>query len=77
MLNIDGLVSGLDTTSIIEGLLSVQQSQIDRLNLRKQEIVEQQTAFKGIEARLLDLQARVRVLTRTGDNAQCPTRNTQ
>ena len=55
MFAIDGLVSGLDTTSIIEGLLSIQQSQIDRLNFRKQEIVTKQSAFKGIEANAVTL----------------------
>ena len=44
MFSIDGLVSGLDTSSIIEGLVSLQASQVDRLNGRKDEILVQQTA---------------------------------
>jgi flagellar hook-associated protein 2 len=69
MLNIDGLASGLDTTSIIEGLLSIRQSQIDRFNARKEEVVQQQTAFRGIEARLLSLKSSMGNLTRPGLNA--------
>ncbi len=56
MLSIDGLVTGIDTSSIIEGLLSIRQSQIDQLASRQQEIVAKQTAFAGVEARLIDLQ---------------------
>ncbi len=69
MLNIDGLASGLDTTSIIEGLLSIQQTQIDRFNAQKQKVVEQKTAFRSIEARLLTLKSTLSELTRPGGNA--------
>ncbi len=69
MLSIDGLVTGIDTASIIDGLLSIQQTQIDRFSARRQGIVEEQTAFKGIEARLLTLQGSISRLTRVGDNA--------
>ena len=65
---IDGLISGLDTTSIIEGLVSLQESQVDRLNLQKSEIVTQQTAFKGIEARLVNFQSSLSKLNRTSDS---------
>ena len=69
MPSIDGLITGLDTTRIIEGLLSVQQQQIDRFQTRRQQVVDQQMAFKGVEAALLSLQGAVRNLSRTGDNA--------
>lgn len=69
MPSIDGLVTGLDTTRIIEGLLSIQQQQIDRFQARRQQVVDQQTAFKGVEAALISLQGAVRNLSRTGDNA--------
>jgi flagellar hook-associated protein 2 len=65
MFSIDGLVSGLDTASIIEGLVSLQQSQVDRLNVRKNDIITQQTAFQGIEARVLSLRATMSRLNRT------------
>ena len=48
MFSIDGLVSGLDTTSIIEGLVSLQKSQVDRLNVKKSEILTEQAAFQGV-----------------------------
>jgi flagellar hook-associated protein 2 len=63
--SIDGLVSGLDTTSIIDGLVSLQASQVDRLNGRKNEIITQQTAFKGIEARLLNFRSSLSKLNRS------------
>lgn len=65
MFSIDGLVSGLDTTSIIDGLVSLQASQVDRLNGKKNDIITQQTAFKGIEARLLNFRGALTKLNRT------------
>ena len=65
MFSIDGLVSGLDTTSIIEGLVSLQAAQVDRLNGRKDEILVQQTAFQGIEARLISLRSTIARLNRS------------
>ncbi len=57
MFSIDGLVTGFDTASIIEGLVSFQKSQIQTLNARKSKIATQQAAFKSIEARLLTLRS--------------------
>ena len=68
MFSIDGLVSGLDTSSIIEGLLSIQQGQLDRFNFRKQEIQLKQAAFQGIEANLLSLQSSLKQLTSFTNN---------
>jgi flagellar hook-associated protein 2 len=68
MLTIDGLATGLDTTAIIEGLLSIQQSQIDRLNVRQQDVISEQSAFKGIEAQLLSLRSEASNLNRVGND---------
>lgn len=68
MFSIDGLITGLDTSSIIEGLLSLQQSRVDQLNLRKQEVIGEQSAFKGIEAELLGLSSALGSLSRSVDN---------
>lgn len=68
MFSIDGLVSGLDTTSIIDGLISIQQSQVDRLNVRKDEILTKQTAFQGIEARILSMRSSMSQLNRTNSS---------
>ena len=56
MLTIDGLITGIDTASVIEGLLQVQQNQIDRLSVRRSGVVTEQTAFSGVETRLIGLQ---------------------
>ncbi len=69
MFSIDGLVSGLDTTSIIEGLVAIQDSQVNRLNARKATIVAQQTSFQGIEARLLGLRSTMSRLNRSTSSA--------
>ena len=65
MFSIDGLVSGLDTASIIEGLVSLQQNQVDRLTARQSEIATEQAAFQGIEARVLSLRANISSLNRS------------
>lgn len=52
----NGLVSGLDTSSIIQGLLAVQQSQITAVQQQESSVTTQQTAFQQLEAQLLTLQ---------------------
>lgn len=69
MFSVDGLVSGLDTTAIIEGSLSIQQRRIDRLSLQKQEILDEQAAFKTMEAQLLSLQGSMSSILRSTNNA--------
>lgn len=64
MFSIDGIVSGFETSSIIESLLGFQQTQIDTFNGRKSEIATRQTAFKGIEAQLLSLRSSLGRLNR-------------
>ena len=68
MFSIDGLVSGLDTTSVIEGLVELQEAQVDRLDLQRFEIQTQQSAFQGIESRVLSLQTRMTSLNRTSNS---------
>jgi flagellar hook-associated protein 2 len=65
MFSIDGIVSGFDTSSIIESLLGFQQTQLDTFNSRKAEIATKQSSFKGIEAQLLTMQASLSRLNRT------------
>jgi len=65
---IDGLISGIDTQSVIDGLLKVSQSQIDRLKGNKSEIVAKQTAFNGIEAQLVSLRGKLSSLGRSQNN---------
>ena len=63
MLSIDGLVTGLDTTGIIDGLLQIQQRQIDTLSARRAENIGKQSAFSGLEARLVAFQGALGRLT--------------
>lgn len=64
MFSIDGLVSGFDTTSIINSLLEFQASEVGILNSRKAEIATRQSAFGGIEAQLVALQGALGRLNR-------------
>lgn len=65
MLSIDGLVTGLDTESIVSGMLSLQQTQIDRLGIEKQQIELEQSAFETLENNLVDVQSQIRKLSRS------------
>ena len=65
MFTIDGLVSGLDTSSIIENLVAIQENQINRLTARKDLILAEQTAFQGIEAGIISLRSSMSRLNRT------------
>ncbi len=69
MATIDGLISGLDTAKIIEGLVALQGQQVDRLTAKKTEIEIQQLAFQGIESRLFSLKSKMGQLNRTTGNA--------
>ena len=66
--SVDGLVSGINTQNIIDGLLKIQQQQIDRFAVRKSDVQQKQTAFNGIETRLLSLQLDVQKLSRSQNN---------
>lgn len=65
---IDGLVSGIDTQTIIDGLLKIQKQQVDRITLRKTELQQKQAAFRGVEARLLTFRSDVGKLSRSAGN---------
>lgn len=62
--SIDGLVSGLNTSSIIDSMVKLQANQVNRLNEQKQQVVTKQTSFKGVEARLLTLRSSLSKLNR-------------
>jgi flagellar hook-associated protein 2 len=55
-ITVGGLASGLDTNSIIQSLLAVEQAQIQILQNKQDTATQQETAFKKIEASLLALQ---------------------
>lgn len=63
--SIGGLVSGLDTASIIDGLVGLQAAQVDRLEVQQSEIETERAAFQGIEARTLSFRANLTNLNRS------------
>ncbi|MEQ1905019.1 MAG: flagellar filament capping protein FliD [Pirellulaceae bacterium] len=67
MFSIDGLISGLDTETIINGLVQLQKNQVDRLTFRKSEIQIQQQAMQGVETRLFSLRAQMVDLNRSSN----------
>lgn len=68
MLTIDGLVSGIDTQTVVQGLLDIQQRQLDRLELRQGEVRSKQAIFRTLEAQLLTFRADVGRLARSQGN---------
>ncbi|MCA8996274.1 MAG: flagellar filament capping protein FliD [Planctomycetaceae bacterium] len=57
MLTIDGLISGIDTEAIIDGLLNIQQTQIDRLGIRRQELQARKAAYDSLDVQLATFQS--------------------
>ncbi|MEM7164932.1 MAG: flagellar filament capping protein FliD [Planctomycetota bacterium] len=56
MLSIDGLVSGFDTTTIIQDILSLERRPIQLIAQQQEEIRARQGAYLGLSAQLLNLQ---------------------
>lgn len=62
MLSIDGLVSGFDTTSLIQEILALERRPIALIAQQQEETRARQGAFLGLSARLLNLQSSSRRL---------------
>jgi flagellar hook-associated protein 2 len=58
-ISVGGLISGLNTSQIIQGLLAVQQQQITAVQSRQSAVQAQETAYKALQAQLLGLQSGV------------------
>lgn len=64
----DGLISGIDSSSIIEGLTEINQAQVDRLTINKNEVLQRQSAFKGVESKLLTFRSALTRLAKSQDS---------
>jgi flagellar hook-associated protein 2 len=64
-LTFNGLVSGLDTDSIIKGMLAINQRQISSIDTRATQVKQVQAIYKQIQARLLALQGNAALLGRS------------
>jgi flagellar hook-associated protein 2 len=64
-LSVGGLVSGLNTSQIIQGLLAVQQQQITAVQTRESAVQARETAYKALQAQLLGFQTGVTQLAQT------------
>jgi flagellar hook-associated protein 2 len=69
MINFNGLVSGLDTSTIIDGLLQIQQRQVAQQNARRASVLTKQSAFGGVEARLSSFRGALSRLSSLGNSA--------
>jgi flagellar capping protein FliD len=58
-LSVGGLISGLNTTQLIQGLLAVQQAQITAVQNQQTAATQRESAYKTLEAQLLSLQSSV------------------
>ena len=67
-ITIDGLVSGLDTETIVEGLLDIQQTQLDRIKLKRADVLAEQATFASLEAQLVSFRASVSGLAKLSNN---------
>jgi len=67
-INIGGLVSGIDTDSIIAGMLKIQQQQIDQFNVKKTTIQTKQTAYQSLQTQLVSLRTSAISLSSSASN---------
>ena len=63
-ITIDGLVSGLDTETIVNGLLEIQQAQLDRIELKRVDVLAEKSTFAQLEAQLLTFRSDVTKVAR-------------
>jgi len=68
-ISVGGLISGLNTDSIVTGLLAIEQAKITKIDNSKAKLQAQQAAFKGIQARMLALQGSLSNLSRSQNGA--------
>ncbi len=67
-ITIDGLVSGLDTEAIVNGLLEIQQTQLDRMELKRADALAEQAVFSQLEGQMLTFRSDVSKLARVQNN---------
>ena len=67
-ITIDGLVSGLDTETIIAGLLDIQQTQLDRIELKRADVLAEKATFASLEAQLISFRSSASTLARLSKN---------
>ncbi|MBX9678250.1 MAG: flagellar filament capping protein FliD [Gemmataceae bacterium] len=68
-ISVGGLISGLNTDSIVTGLLAIEQQKLTKIDTAKARVQSVQTAFKGIQGRLLALQTSLTNLSRSQNGA--------
>src|SRR5581483_2424605 len=64
-ISFSGLASNLDTNAIIQGLLKLQQANVDQLHSQEDAVAAQQKAFQDIETKLLAFQGTVDKLNKS------------
>lgn len=62
---IDGINSGLDTTSIVDAIMAVERQPVDLLEQRQAETTNIITALKALQAKILGLNTQIRRLSQT------------
>lgn len=62
-ISIGGLISGLDTNSIIDALMSVERQGLTRLNKQKSQILARQQAYRDLNTKMLSLQTAAKALS--------------
>jgi len=64
-INFSGLVTGINTDVLIEGLTRINQQRIDRLKERQAEVAAKQSAIATLQGHLYDLQSKTAALARS------------
>jgi flagellar hook-associated protein 2 len=66
-LSVGGLISGLNTNQLIQGLLAVQQAQIAQVQARQGAVTQREVAYKALQAQLIGFQSSVTALAQASN----------
>lgn len=64
-LNFNGLVTGIDTSKIVDGLTAINRSRIATLESKKSVVAQKQATFVALQGKLFDLQSKLNGLSRS------------
>ena len=65
-ISVDGLISGLDTTSIVKQILDLERRPIDLLKAKQATLTKQKTAWQEVNTRMLSLETSAKGLNTEG-----------
>lgn len=64
-LNVDGLISGIDTETIIKGMMDIQKKQVDQITARKTIVETKKAAYSALQAQLIAMRSKAAAISKS------------